>query len=195
MNLRDFLDDVTRGDPIRAGSEQHIFMHQTAQVSLRIVAELNTGYRTPDEVHDLLGQLTGKPVQESVTVFPPFYCEFGKNLTLGNRVFINMGCTFQDTGGITIGDDTLIGHGSVVTSLNHEVDPDRRGDMVPAPVVIGDKVWLGARVTIVPGVTVGNGAIIGAGAVVTKDVPANAIVAGVPARIIRMTGFEASPSE
>jgi len=195
MNLRDFLDHVTRGDPIRAGSEQHIFMHQAAQASLRIVAELNTGYRTPDEVHVLLGQLTGKPVQESVTVFPPFYCEFGKNLTLGKGVFINMGCTFQDTGGITIGDDTLIGHGSVVTSLNHEVDPDRRGDMIPAPVMIGDKVWLGARVTIVPGVTVGNGAIIGAGAVVTKDVPANAIVAGVPARIIRLTGFEASPSE
>ncbi len=194
MNLRDFLDYVARCELIRAGSEQHMFMHQTAQASLRIIAELNTGYRTPDEVRVLLSQLTGKSIEESVTVFPPFYCEFGKNLTLGKRVFINMGCTFQDTGGITIGDDTLIGHGSVVTSLNHGVDPDRRGDMIPAPVVIGCKVWLGARVTIVPGVTVGNGAIVGAGAVVTKEVPANAFVAGVPARVIRMTGFVASPS-
>jgi acetyltransferase-like isoleucine patch superfamily enzyme len=170
-----------------------MFMHRTAQASLRIVAELNTAYRTPDEVRALLRQLTGKPVEESVTVFPPFYCEFGKNLTLGKRVFINMGCTFQDTGGITIGDETLIGHGCIVTTLNHGVDPDRRADMMPAAVVIGRKVWLGAGVTVVPGVTIGDGAIIGAGAVVTKDVPANTIVVGVPAKVIRTTGFQADP--
>ena len=192
MDLSDFLDYVSLGGVIEAGSDQHVFMHETAQASLRIVAELNTGYRTPAEVRELLRRLTGKPVDESVTVFPPFYCEFGKNLTLGNRVFVNIGCTFQDTGGITIGDDTLIGHGSVVTTLNHGVDPQRRADMMPAPVVIGRKVWLGARVTIVPGVTIGDGAIIGAGAVVTKNVPANVIVAGVPAKVIRPTGFQAS---
>jgi len=194
MDLPDFLVRVSRGDLIQAGSEQHMFMHQAAQESLRIVAELNTGYHTPEEVRALMARLTGKPVDDSVTVFPPFFCEFGKNLTLGKRVFINMGCTFQDTGGITIGDDTLIGHGSIVTTLNHGVDPDRRADMSPAPIRIGGKVWLGAGVTIVPGVTVGDGAIVGAGAVVTKDVPANTIVAGVPAKVIRTTGFEASPT-
>jgi acetyltransferase-like isoleucine patch superfamily enzyme len=66
--------------------------------------------------------------------------------------------------------------------------------MIPAPIVIGRKVWLGAAATVLPGVTIGDGAIVGAGAVVTKDVPANAIVAGVPAKLIRMTGFDASPS-
>ena len=130
-----------------------------AQQALRIVAELNAGYRTPDEVRALLSQLTGKAVEESVTVFPPFYCEFGKNLSLGKDVFINMGCRFQDAGGITIGDGTLIGHGSTLTTLNHEVDPDRRADMIPAPVVLGRKVWLGAAVTVVPGVTIGDGAM------------------------------------
>jgi len=111
-------------------------------------------------------------VPGSVTVFPPFYSEFGKTLTLGEGVFINMGCRFQDTGGITIGDGTLIVHGSTLTTLNHSMDPVRRADMEPAPVVIGRNVWLGAGVTVVPGVTIGDGAVIGAGAVVTKDVQA-----------------------
>ncbi len=189
--LHDFLDHVRRGAVIRGGSEEHAFLHGAAQDALRIGAELNTGYRTPAEVRALLTRLTGRTVPESVTLFPPFHCEFGKNLTLGEDVFINMGCRFQDAGGITIGDGSLIGHGSTVVTLNHEVDPARRGDMIPAPVVIGRKVWLGAAVTVVPGVTIGDGAVVGAGAVVTKDVPADAIVAGVPARLVRMTGFEA----
>ena len=193
MELQDFLDHVSRGAVIEGGSEAHKFMHGAAQEALRTVAELNSGYRTPDEVRALLARLTGKPVAESVVAFPPFYSEFGKNLTLGEDIFINLGCRFQDTGGITIGDGTLIGHGSTLTTLDHAIDPDRRADMVPAPVVIGRKVWLGAGVTVVPGVTIGDGAIVGAGAVVTKDVPANAIVAGVPAKLLRMTGFDASP--
>jgi acetyltransferase-like isoleucine patch superfamily enzyme len=191
MDLQDFLDHVNSGQMIVGGSEVHAFMHGAAQEALRTIAEINSEYRTPDEVRALMTRLTGKTVDESVVVFPPFYSEFGKNLTLGEGVFINLGCRFQDTGGITIGDGSLIGHGSTLTTLDHGVDPDRRADMIPAPVVIGRKVWLGANVTVVPGVTIGDGAIVGAGAVVTKDVSANAIVAGVPARLIRMTGFDA----
>jgi acetyltransferase-like isoleucine patch superfamily enzyme len=194
MELQDFLDHVNRGAPIEGGSEQHTFMHGAAQEALRTVAELNTGYRTPEEVRTLMTRLTGKTVDESVAVFPPFYSEFGKNLTLGKDVFINIGCRFQDTGGITIGDGTLIGHGSNLTTLDHAIDPDRRADMIPAPVVIGRKVWLGAGVTVVPGVTIGDGAIVGAGSVVTRDVPADTIVAGVPAKPIRATGFDTSRS-
>ena len=102
-------------------------------------------------------------MDESVTVFPPFYCEFGRNLTFGKDVFVNMGCRFQDAGGISIGDGTLIGHGTTLTTLNHGLDPARRADMTPAPIVIGRSVWFGAGVTVVPGVTVGAGAIVGAG--------------------------------
>jgi acetyltransferase-like isoleucine patch superfamily enzyme len=189
MDLSRFIEHVNSGAVIEGGSEHHRFMHDAAQEAFRVTAQMNAGYRTPEEVRALLSRLTGRPVDDSVTIFPPFHSEFGKNLALGKNVFINLGCRFQDTGGITIGDGTLIGHGSTLTTLNHSVDPDRRADMTPAPITIGRKVWLGASVTVVPGVTIGDGAIVGAGAVVTKDVPPHTIVGGVPARVIRPTGF------
>ncbi|MCB7137336.1 DapH/DapD/GlmU-related protein [Cellulosimicrobium marinum] len=191
MDLQEFRALVARRERIAAGSGAHALMNDTAQDALRVMAELNGGYRSPDEVRALLARLTGRPVDESVTLFPPFHCEFGKNLTLGRDVFINMACRFQDAGGITIGDGSLLGHGCTIVTLDHDLDPARRGDMIPAPVTIGRQVWLGAAVTVVPGVTIGDGAVVGAGAVVTRDVPADTIVAGVPARRIRDTGFTA----
>src|SRR4051812_3100643 len=134
--LQDFLDHVNRGAPIEGGSPHHRFMHAAAQAALQIVGKLNTGYRTPEEVRELLTELIGRPVDDSVTVFPPFYSEFGKNLTLGKDVFINLGCRFQDTGGIRIGDGSLIGHGSTLTTLNHGIDPDRRAGKIPSPATI-----------------------------------------------------------
>ena len=190
MELQEFLEHVDSGALIEGGSEHHRFMHDAAQEAFQTTAELNSGYRDPGEIRALLGRLTGRPVDDSVTVFPPFHSEFGKNMHLGKNVFINLGCRFQDTGGITIGDGTLIGHGSTLTTLNHAIDPARRADMTPSPILIGRNVWLGAGVTVVPGVTIGNGAIVGAGSVVTKDVPADTVVAGVPARTIRTTGYD-----
>ena len=192
MDLTAFLAHVNAGAVVEGGSEAHLFMHAASQEALRLTTEINSAYHPPEELRALLSRLTGTPVHESVAVFPPFYCEFGRNLHIGKDIFINIGCRFQDTGGITIGDGTLIGHGSTITTLNHAEDPDRRADMTPAPVSIGQKVWLGANVTVVPGVTIGDGAIVAAGAVVTRDVPANAIVGGVPARLIRSTGFQTS---
>jgi acetyltransferase-like isoleucine patch superfamily enzyme len=194
MELQEFLAHVDGGHLVVGGSEHHRFMHDAAQEAFRLTTELNATYRTPEQVRDIISRLTGTVVDESVTVFPPFHSEFGKNLHLGKDVFINLGCRFQDTGGITIGDGTLIGHGSTLTTLNHAIDPARRADMRPAPVVIGRHVWLGAGVTVVPGVTIGDGAVIGAGSVVTKDVAADTIAAGVPARFIRATGHDTEPA-
>ena len=96
-----------------------------------------------------------------------------------------MGCKFQDQGGIFIGDGSLIGHNVVLATLNHAMSPEDRASMIPAPIRIGKRVWIGANATVLPGVTIGDGAIVAAGAVVTKDVPENIVVAGVPAVPIR----------
>ena len=79
----------------------------------------------------------------------------------------------------------LVGHNCVIATLNHAMEPERRADMIPAPVKIGDKVWIGANVTILQGVTIGEGAVIAAGAVVNKDVPPRAVVGGIPAKVLK----------
>ncbi|WP_026819107.1 DapH/DapD/GlmU-related protein [Arthrobacter castelli] len=185
MELDDLLEAMNAGQTITGDSPLHEVMHRTSQEALRITGELNGGYQEPARVRQLLAQLTGKPVAESVTVFPPLYSDFGKNITLGERIFINSGCKFQDQGGVVIGDDCLIGHNTVIATLNHDLAPSRRADMHPAPVVIGRNVWLGSNVTVLPGVTIGDNAVVAAASVVTKDVPENTVVVGSPARVVR----------
>ncbi|MCH6266405.1 sugar O-acetyltransferase [Neobacillus citreus] len=164
----------------------HQMMHNLSQEALKLTAELNGHYHTPEEIRELFSQLTGKPVDKAFAMFPPFYTDCGKNITVGKNVFINSGCRFQDQGGITIGDGVLIGHNVVLATLNHDIDPKKRSTLQPAPIVIGNNVWVGANATVVPGVTIGDGTIIAAGAVVTKDVPENVIVGGVPAKKIKI---------
>jgi acetyltransferase-like isoleucine patch superfamily enzyme len=188
MTLSELLATLDAGETIAGGSPGHAVMHDTSQEALRIAGELNTGYHPPARVRELLAELTGRPVDETVTLFPPFTADFGKNIRLGARVFINSGCRFQDQGGISIGDDCLIGHNAVIATLQHGMQPSRRADLIPSPVVIGRNVWLGANVTVLPGVTIGDDSVIGAGSVVTKDIPAGVIAVGSPARVVRAVG-------
>lgn len=185
MELKDLLKALNNGETIVSDSPLHAVMHRTSQDALRITAELNGSYREPDEVRALLASLTGKSVDSTVTMFPPFYTDFGKNTTLGRRVFINSGCSFQDQGGIRIGDDSLIGHNTVLATLNHDINPDRRADMHPAPIIIGRNVWIGSNVTVLPGVTIGDDSVVAAASVVTKDVRGGTVVVGSPARMVR----------
>lgn len=165
-------------------------MRAASQRALRLTQELNGAYHEPEKVRALFSQLIGQAVEESFCLFPPFYTDYGKNIKIGKNVFINTGCRFQDQGGITIGDDVLIGHNVVLATLNHAEPPSQRHILCPAPIVIGCKVWIGANATVVPGVTIGEGAIIAAGAVVTKDVPPNTVVGGVPARVLKTIDTE-----
>ncbi len=185
MPLADFLSAFSSGQPVRQSSDVMAMSGWLSQEALRITAELNGSYHTPEEIQALFARLTGKPVDRTFGLFPPFYTDCGKNITIGRYVFINSGCRFQDQGGITIGDGSLIGHNAVLATLNHGLAPEERHDLFPAPIHIGKNVWLGANVTVLPGVTIGDNAVIAAGAVVTKDVPENTVAAGVPARVIR----------
>lgn len=185
MKLEEFLELMNRGLPVIGASEAHRYMIQLSQEALKITAELNSAYHTPEEIHALMERLTGKAVDESLTLFPPFHTDCGKNLSLGKNVFINMGCKFQDQGGISIGDGALIGHNVVLATLNHDQNPRRRATLYPAPITIGKNAWIGSNVTVLAGVTIGDGAIVAAGAVVTKDVAENTVVGGVPAKFIK----------
>ncbi|WP_432404177.1 sugar O-acetyltransferase [Wukongibacter sp. M2B1] len=185
MDLHDFLAHLNRGETVEGDSEAHRMMHAVSQEALKLTSELNGQYHTPEKIRELFSKLIGRPVDETFSMFPPFYTDCGKNISVGKNVFINSGCRFQDQGGITIGDGVLIGHNVVLATLNHDIDPNKRSMMHPAPIVIGKNVWIGANATVVSDVTVGDGAIVAAGAVVTRDVPANVIVGGVPAKIIK----------
>lgn len=188
MELKEFLEKMDTGEEIEAGSEYHMLMHGLSQEALRITAEMNNAYHTPEELVELMRKLTGQPDFPTFGLFPPFYTDCGKNIHFGQNVFLNSGCRFQDQGGIWIGDNALIGHNAVLATLNHNPDPQKRGNLIPSRIVIGNDVWLGANVTVLPGVTIGDGAIIAAGAVVTKDVPARTVAGGVPAKVIKTIG-------
>ena len=159
--------------------------NKLSQEALKITMELNNKYHSPKEIVRLFSKLTGKKIDKSFRLFPPFYTDCGKNITVGQNVFINACCKFQDQGGITIGNGVLIGHGVTLATLNHEENPNKRQNIYPKPITIGDNVWIGSNATILSGVKIGDGAIIGANAVVTKDVAKNTIVAGIPAKVIR----------
>jgi acetyltransferase-like isoleucine patch superfamily enzyme len=185
MNLTEFKELAESGETIPAGSEAMRFSAEMSQRALKLTMELNNQYHTPAEVCTLMSKLTGTDLKpEEFGMFPPFYTDFGCNISFGKHVFLNAGCRFQDQGGITIGDGCLIGHGAMLATLNHDRDPEKRADLHLAPIRIGRNVWLGANVTVLPGVTIGDGAIVAAGAVVTKDVESGDIVAGVPAKKI-----------
>lgn len=184
MNIENFKGYVKAKQPLDT-EDIHRFMDEMSDEARRVTFRLNTAYHTPDEVRGLLSELFGYRVPQSLRVFPPFYVDFGKNITIGENVFINACCHFQDHGGVTIGDGCQIGHNVVFATLNHGLAPEERSHTYPAPIVLGKNVWIGSNATILQGVTIGENAVVAAGAVVTKDVAAKTVVGGVPAKFIK----------
>lgn len=184
MTREEFLRYAAERRPL-AGPEIARFMDEMSERARRITCPLNAACHTPDEVRALLSELFDSPVDPTLRVFPPFYTDFGLNIRIGRNVFINACCHFQDHGGVTIGDGCQIGHNVVFATLDHGLRPEERHTTLPAPIVLGRNVWVGSNATILRGVTIGDNAVVAAGAVVTKDVAADTVVGGVPARTIR----------
>ena len=145
---------------------------------MELTSRLNVlPFRDLDARDQLLSEILGRPVPESLTIYPPFYCDYGLGLEFGEKVFVNQGCYFLDYGGIAIGDRVMIGPGVTLSTAGHPVQPAERYDFIThAPIVIASDVWIGAAATVAPGVTIGQGSVVGAGAVVAADVPEMTVV-------------------
>ena len=183
MTVKDVIGGFREG--AEKNAQRDAYANELFQEAVRIGMELNTKYHTPEELREIMGRLIGKQVDRSFRMFPPFYTDFGKNITIGKGVFINSGCHFQDQGGIEIGDGALIGHNVVLATINHDLNPKENRKNHYAAIKIGAHVWIGSNATVLPGVTIGDYAVVAAGAVVTRDVPAMTVVGGVPARVLK----------
>ena len=183
-NSKDIFDRLKTGESVPMNDPEYSKIMEVVNRTIKLSQQLNTADNT-DQVRNILSEIIGTEIDSSTTIFPPFYTNFGKFIQIGKNVFINHACSFLDMGGITIEDDVLIAPKVNIITENHPVNPSDRKVLVTKPVTIKNNAWIGTGATILPGVTVGKNAIVAAGAVVTKDVPDNSIVAGIPAKIIK----------
>jgi len=175
-------EKMLRGELYIATGEELTRERERAQ---ELMLALNTS-GAHEERAAILGQLLGS-IGEGAEVRSPFFCDYGYNIFLGDRVFLNFNCVLLDIMPITIGQGTQIGPAVQIYAADHPRDPEARRKNLEngKPVTIGKNVWIGGGAILLPGVTVGDDAVIGAGSVVTRDVPAGAIAAGNPARVLK----------
>lgn len=159
-------------------------LRNASYATIRLVQQLNAS-ANPGETRKILSEITGTAIDETVAIFPPVYINYGKHLSIGKNVFVNFNCTFLTLGGIVIEDNVLIGPAVKILSEGHPLSPAERQSLIPGKIHIKQNAWIGAGATILPGISIGENAVVAAGAVVTKDVPANTVVAGIPAKIIK----------
>ncbi len=180
----DIFERMLAGGVIQNSDPEFYKVFEQVTATKKLSVALNSA-SDPDEIREIIGKIIGKTVDKSSTVFTPFHANFGKHITLGKNVFINHGCTFLDLGGITIEDEVMIATKVQLISETHSLNPAERKALILAPILIKENAWIGAGAIILPGVTVGKNSVVAAGAVVSKEVPDNTVVAGVPAKIIK----------
>jgi acetyltransferase-like isoleucine patch superfamily enzyme len=181
---RDIFDRMKASEPIRLDDPEYHKIQKIVNRTIELCASLNTSTDT-DRIRECLSEITGNNIDASTTIFAPFHTNFGRFIQIGKNVFINHACSFLDMGGITIEDHVLIGPKVNLITENHPLNPANRRSLITKPIVVKRNAWIGAGATILPGVTIGENAVVAAGAVVSKDVPANTVVGGVPAKHIK----------
>jgi acetyltransferase-like isoleucine patch superfamily enzyme len=181
---RDIFDRMKAGEPIRLDDPEYVKIQEIVDRTIKLSAQLNSSANV-DQIRERLSDIIGSQLDKSTTIFAPFYTNFGRFTQIGKNVFINHACSFLDMGGIIIEDEALLGPKVNLITENHPLDPANRRALICKPIVIKRKAWIGAAATILPGVIIGENAVVAAGAVVTSDVQANAIVGGVPAKVIK----------
>lgn len=172
------------GETILPSDPEAYRMREASFTTKKLLVQMNNS-SNPFEIRNLLSQITATEIDESVTVFTPLQINYGKHTKIGKNVFINFDCVFLDLGGITIEDNVLLAPKVSLLSEGHPISSENRHSLTVGPIHIKKNAWIGANATILQGVTIGENAIVAAGAVVSKDVPDNTIVGGIPAKIIK----------
>jgi acetyltransferase-like isoleucine patch superfamily enzyme len=183
-NNSNIFDRMLEGGLIPFNDPEYPKIFEAVSQTIKLSVALNACVDV-NQIRELLSEIIRQQIDENTTIFTPFYTNFGRHIQIGRNVFINHACTFLDLGGIIIEDDVLIGPKVSIITENHPVSPDDRKMLELKSVIVRRNSWIGANATILPGVTIGENSVVAAGAVVTKDVPANTVVAGIPAKIIK----------
>jgi acetyltransferase-like isoleucine patch superfamily enzyme len=184
LHHKDIFERLRLGETIPSNDPQTFRLLDASFATKNLLVQLNSS-SDPSQIRALLRQITGSEIDDSVTVFTPLYINYGKHTQIGKNVFINFDCVFLDLGGIIIEDNVLIAPKVSLLSEGHPINPNDRQSLVPGRIRISKNAWIGAAATILPGVTIGENSVVAAGAVVSKDVPANTLVGGIPAKIIK----------
>lgn len=180
----DIFERLKNGETIAANDPQGYKLRAASYATKKLLVQMNNSAE-PVEIRTILSQIINSEIDESVAVFTPLYINYGKHTTIGKNVFINFDCTFLDLGGITIEDNVQIAPKVNLLSEGHPLSPENRQSLMVGHIHIKRNAWIGANATILPGVTIGENSIVAAGAVVSKDVPDNTIVGGIPAKVIK----------
>ncbi len=184
MQTTTVFERLKKGEIISPTDKDAYKMREASFATKKILVQMNNS-SDPAEIRNFLSQITDTKIDESVTVFTPLHINYGKHTKIGKNVFINFDCVFLDLGGITIEDNVLIAPKVSLLTEGHPTSIGNRHSLIPKPIHIKKNAWIGANATILSSVMIGENAVVASGSVVSKDVPDNTIVGGIPATFIK----------